>query len=141
MLINKSQRKIPTAYGKKAHKHKKPVNTLIDAVMVDDATKIRQLMKEGADVNLPMGPAGETALHFAALFNKEKAVAALIEMKADVNATTTNQQMPQPAMARGRPMHSAALRGNYNIIKLLIEAKAKVDCYDEVGDTPLHNAV
>lgn len=141
MLKKQSQLQTSAGKAKKAHKQKKPKSPMLDAIMTDDESKIKQLIKEGVDVNIPIGATGETALHFAALFNKEKAATALIEIKADVNVTTMNHKMPLPYMARGRPLHSAAIRGNNKLIELLINARAEVNCYDEVLDTPLHNAV
>ncbi|MCI0704720.1 MAG: ankyrin repeat domain-containing protein [Planctomycetia bacterium] len=66
----------------------------------------------------PLNSDEYTTLHFAASAGNEKAVALLIQHKADVNAD---------GGAGWTPLHVAAQRGNVDVVKMLVKAGAKVD--------------
>ena len=86
--------------------------------------------QQGVHSNFPKG--GLTALHFAVRQNAVAAVSALAE--AGVNL---DQQDPDGFT----PFILAALNGNYDLAKLLIERGAGIEAADKGGRTPLFAAV
>lgn len=124
-----------------ARKQKQPVTgSLFNAAIADRADRIKLLVENGMNVNARDPYTGETPLHYAAMASRQNAVAALIEMKADVNAITMNQDKPEHYF-RGTPMHLAVRTATVAVIELLANAGADLNCYDERGDTALHNVL
>lgn len=110
---------------------------LMNAIRKNAGNTVSTLIKEGADVNY-QAPSGETALGLAVsgdfvLFTKE-----LIAAGADVNKRNTSS---------GRtPLIDAAINGNAEIVKMLLEAgadkNARVVLYgQEVDENALTTAV
>ncbi len=99
-----------------------------------DASRVRALLDQGADVNAAVRSRekrspewGSTPLHYAVRDGHVEIVRLLIEKGADVNAGND----------RGvTPLHRAI--HNDEIVKLLIDAGAKIDAGDDRGETPLH---
>ncbi len=79
----------------------------------------------------PLHDGGESPLHRAALEGSGKAVKALLEAGADLNARTR---------LGGTPLHLAAMKGNSEVVKLLLNAGADPNARDHrfLGNTPLH---
>ncbi len=86
--------------------------------------------QQGVHSNFPKG--GLTALHFAVRQNAVAAVSALAEGGVDLN---------QPDPDGFTPFILAALNGNYDLARLLIERGAGLEAADKGGRTPLFAAV
>ena len=86
--------------------------------------------QQGVHSNFPKG--GLTALHFAVRQNAVAAVTALAE-----GGVNLDQQDPDGFT----PFILAALNGNYDLAKLLIERGAGIEAVDKGGRTPLFAAV
>jgi ankyrin repeat protein len=103
-----------------------------DAAMRRDTVRVRQLLKEGADVNASQGD-GMTALHWAATHGDAAEARMLIYAGARLEATTRN--------ANYTPLHFAARTGNASVARTLLEAGANANAATSSGGaTPLHLA-
>ena len=89
------------------------------------------LMQYGANINA-QDKYGYTALHYAAMYGITNAVRSFLECGADVLSKCFVNEL--------QPLHVAAERGDIEMIKLLVEAGAKVNGKDMYGATPLHYA-
>jgi ankyrin repeat protein len=92
-----------------------------------DASKIKDLIERGADVNAKE-EYGNTSLHWASLMDCIEIVKLLIEKGADVNAEDIDGWTP---------LHMAADLNQMETAKLLIELGADVDAKCNKGKTPL----
>src|SRR3954463_4529535 len=79
-----------------------------DAAMRGDLTKVRQLIAQNADVNVPQGD-GMTALHWAAERGDAALTEVLLKAHADVKATTR--------IGKYTPLHIASKSGNGAVVK------------------------
>ena len=105
---------------------------IADAAMKGDQDAIRQLLKDGADVNAAQGD-GMSALHWAA----ERGDAAMAELLTYAGAN------PEAVTRIGlyTPLHLAAKSGSVDVVKVLIKAGAAVNAKaDPSGATPIHLA-
>ncbi len=103
-----------------------------DAAMRRDSIKVKQLLKEGADVNAAQGD-GMTALHWAATHGDAAEARMLIYAGARLEAATRN--------ANYTPLHLAARAGNASVVKTLLEAGANANATTSSGGaTALHLA-
>lgn len=105
-----------------------------------------------------------TPLHVAAGQNCPEMIDLLVEYHADVLALDKDKETPLVVAIRARylenvkrlcdnmaintintkeetPLHIAAKLGYYEIVDHLLEAGANQHCIDNMGNTPLHNAV
>ncbi len=109
-----------------------PESPVADAAMRRDAAAVKQLLKQGADVNAAQGD-GMTALHWAALHNDAELARMLIYAGARKDAATRNGTYT--------PLHLAARRGSAAVVKALLEAGANANSATTSGAaTPLHLA-
>jgi len=80
---------------------------------------------------MPTDSSGNTPLHHAAAGGEDEAVRALLDSKADVDAT--NQSLRTP-------LHLAAEWGQERALQMLLEAGANRDAKNQFHNTPLHLA-
>src|SRR5262245_48814752 len=99
-----------------------------DAAMNGDLTAVRNLLKQGADVNAAQGD-GMTALHWAVFKDNAEMVKTLVSAGANVSATTRINGMT--------PVFFAAQNGQAAIIDILVKAGAKPNAPLATGVTPL----
>ena len=102
-----------------------------DAAMHDDADAVRELLRQGADVNAPRGD-GMTGLHWAALNGNAEIAGLLVGAGADLEAATR--------LGAHTPLHVAAKEGHGELVEILAGAGAEVGAVTETGATPLHFA-
>jgi ankyrin repeat protein len=103
-----------------------------DAAMRGDSARVRQLLRQGADVNAAQGD-GMTALHWAATRGDASQVAMLVYAGARLEAATRNGNYT--------PLHQAARGGRVAAVKALIKAGADINAATTAGGaTPLHFA-
>jgi ankyrin repeat protein len=103
-----------------------------DAAMRGDGAKVKQLLKQGADVNAAQGD-GMTALHWTASKGDVDATRMLIYAGARLEAVTRNGNYT--------PLHLAAKAGNLPVVRALLEAGANVNAKTTSGGaSPLHLA-
>ena len=135
----------------------------IQSILKNDNELIKELIKQGANVNAK-DLDGNTPLHFASCHNNPEIIKLLIEKGAKVNAKSNNKNTPlhlaidynnieiitlllnqeADVKAEGNnkntPLHLASCHDNLEIIKLLIKKGSEVNAKDLDGDTPLHLA-
>jgi ankyrin repeat protein len=122
------------------------VTALIGATYVDNAAAARLLLAAGANVSA-RGNSGavSTALIGAAANGNASLTRALLAAKADVSATAANSAATVkngPVLFGGvTALHAAPTGRNAEVLRLLIDAGAKVDALDVRGMTPLMIAI
>ena len=95
-----------------------------DAVMRGDSSRVRQLIKQGLDVNAAQ-PDGMTALHWAAQRGDAGGAQMLMYAGARVDAVTRNGNYT--------PLHLAARNGRSAAVKALLAAGANVNALTTTG--------
>ncbi|HYB96716.1 MAG TPA: ankyrin repeat domain-containing protein [Vicinamibacterales bacterium] len=106
--------------------------TVADAASRGDKAAVRQLLKDGADVNGALGD-GMSALHWAAERGDAELAEMLLYAGANIGAVTRIGQYT--------PLHLAARSGNAPVAKALIKAGADVNAKTTTsGVTPVHLA-
>jgi ankyrin repeat protein len=117
------------AVGLRAAPSSSPV---ADAAMRGDRDAVRNLLKQGADVNAAEGD-GMTPLHYAAERGDVPMVEMLVYAGANVSAMTRIGQYT--------PLHVAAQAGNAPVVQALLKAGASVSARStNTNVTPLHLA-
>jgi len=108
------------------------VSPVADAARAGDVDGVRDLLREGADVNAAQGD-GMSALHWAAERGDMALMEVLLYAGAELEASTRIGQY--------RPLHIAARNGNREALDRLIAAGAEVSAITyPSGSTPLHLA-
>ena len=108
--------------------HIEPESPLQNAVSHRDLQRVRGLLADGADPNLP-GPLGHTALHTAAARDEPTIAQILIDAGALVDATDDAGNTPLLiAVTTPKPA--------LNAIDVLLAAHADQDAVNEAGATP-----
>jgi len=98
------------------------------AAMRGDRDPLRDLLKQGGDVNAPQGD-GMTALHWAAQHGDADLASLLLTAGASARATTR--------LGGYTPLHLASASGSAAAIKTLAAAGADVNARTTTGATPL----
>lgn len=88
----------------------KDIQNLIDAIIADDADKVRDLLQRGVNPNLCQDQDMISPLHFAAQHNSLKSVPYLLAANADPYAMTSEYVSPHDI---------ARLHGHMEMVKLL----------------------
>ena len=99
-----------------------------DAARDGDATAVRALLRNGADVQSAHGD-GFTALHWSALEGRTDIVAMLLYAGAQTEARTR--------IGGHTPLHVAASRGHVEVVRRLLDRNADPDAATDNGTTPL----
>ncbi len=102
-----------------------------DAAQRGDLAAIRELLRQGADVNTAQSD-GMTALHWAATRDDDELARALLYAGATVRATTR--------LGGYAPLHLASRGGNAVVARLILEAGADPNLFTTTGATALHFA-
>lgn len=106
--------------------------TMIEAAARSDIATVRNLLRQGADVNQALGD-GTTALHLAAEDGDLELAGLLIYAGADLNAGTR--------IGAYTPLHLASQNGNTGVVKALLAAGADVHAATaNSGVLPVHLA-
>jgi ankyrin repeat protein len=110
--------------------NKKRETPLHYAILKGDVEIYKYLIEHGANVNEAVFG---TAMHIAAASNQVGLLNILIERTpADVNATRKRDNWS--------PLHCAAIWGNLDAVKCLIEHRANIQAEDKYGKTPVQVA-
>jgi ankyrin repeat protein len=104
-----------------------------EAASLGDVDRLTVLLAEDASLVSVVSGDGFTALHFAAFFGQDDAVALLLARGADVDAHGTGWMT-------GTALNSAASRRRAEIVVRLLDAGADVDATQAQGFTALHAA-
>lgn len=99
------------------------------ASIAGDASKLKDLILAGGNVNA-CDITDVTPLHYACRVGKCEAVKALIDMKANLSAVTSD--------TKRMPLHAAAENGTPQVVEILLAAGAPLDALDVRQRTPLH---
>lgn len=104
------------------------------------------LLEGGADVNRALPDTGETPLHAALCKANRPAYALVVRVLLASGADPNRVTIPsaatgcfmRDARTKGEtPLHRAAAFGDAEVVKLLLDAGAKIDVKDANGDSPL----
>jgi hypothetical protein len=133
------------------------MNKLISAILDDDRTTVRKLLKSDPELAIRLIPnaklhrstifhwiyAGDTALHLAAAGYRVELARLLLDAGADSNAAQNHR--------RSSPLHYAAdgfitgpvwdAQRQVQMLDCLLERGANIHLQDKNGATPLHRAV
>lgn len=96
-----------------------------------DADRVRVLIEDGAEFDVPDGDEGLCPLHVAAQYGHERVVDLLVRYGADLEARTLHQQTP---------LHLAALHGQAGVTAQLLKYHVRLDCRNAEGMTALELA-
>lgn len=105
----------------------KKFSRLVGAIESDDLSSVKELLRQGTDVNAP-GENAQTPLMLAASKGNRNIVQALLAAGALVNAHTVNGETA---------LHAAAVERDLGIVDLLITAGADINAGNKAGVTPL----
>ncbi len=107
--------------------HSVHASELIENVKAGDIETVKQLLKDGIDVNAPESN-GTTALHWAVHYGEDALVNALLNAGADPNVMNNYG---------ATPLSEATLIGSISLVKNLLDAGAKVDKVNQDGMSAL----
>lgn len=102
-----------------------------DAAQNGNVEQVRELLRQGADVNAAQSD-GLTALHWAAMNNDTELAGVLLYAGATVR--------PLTRVGGYTPLHLAARNGHAEVINVLLEAGADANVWTSTGVTALHFA-
>ncbi len=106
-----------------------PPPDLLEAAALGDIDRLSACLSEGGDVSA-FSSDGFSALHYSAFFGRPEVARRLLEAGADVHVQATNG-------SGLRPLNSAAAGGHLEVVTLLLDHGAEVDCTQTGDITPL----
>lgn len=104
--------------------------TVADAAKLQDWPAVRELLRDGGDVNGPQGD-GATALHWAVYWDNREVVQLLIDAGAAIDAAND---------LRVTPLWLAANNGSADVVEALLAGGARANAVLPSGETPLMTA-
>jgi uncharacterized protein len=108
----------------------KPELDVFDASAAGDVDRLTELLDSDPDLIGAFSEDGYTPLHFAAFFDRGKALRLLLDRGADVGAVARNDMQVQP-------LHSAVAANSREIAAALLAAGADPNAKQQGGFTPL----
>ena len=108
----------------------KPELDVFDAAAAGDVDRLTELLDGDPDLTGAWSEDGYTPLHFAAFFDRGKAVRLLLDRGADVGAVSKNDMQVQP-------LHSAVAANSRDVAAALLTAGADPNAKQQGGFTPL----
>ena len=97
-----------------------------------EPSMVKLLLENDADPNLTVGTEGPSALTIAITYRARPEVITLL-LKANANPNVINRQQKG-----NRPLHTAAVWGTLEHLRLLVQAHADVNARNDLRQTPLH---
>lgn len=110
-----------------------PPLSIFEAAMIDRDDLVRQLVSDDASLATAYSDDGFTALHFTAYFGATKAMDAILDGGAQIEAVTRN-------FLANMPLHAAAAGGRIESCRLLLRHGADPNAKQHGGFTPLMTA-
>lgn len=111
----------------------KPELDVFDASAAGDVDRLTELLDSDPDLIGAFSEDGYTPLHFAAFFDRGKALRLLLDRGADVGAVARNDMAVQP-------LHSAVAANSREIVAALLTAGADPNAKQAGGFTPMMGA-
>ncbi|HUR22233.1 MAG TPA: ankyrin repeat domain-containing protein [Acidimicrobiales bacterium] len=111
----------------------KPELDVFDAAAAGDIDRLTELLDGDPELAGAWSEDGYTPLHFAAFFDRGKAVRVLLDRGADVAAVARNDMEVQP-------LHSAVAANSRDVAAALLIAGADPNARQQGGYTPLMGA-
>ena len=111
-----------------------PLSPLHKAAESGNASEIKALIQDGADVNAKAGEQQNTPLHIAAKKGHVGLVSILVKEGANIDARAGTHKDEDLLFT---PLHFASANGHVAVINVLVESGADVNAESEMG-TPLH---
>jgi uncharacterized protein len=108
----------------------KPELDVFDAAAAGDVDRLTELLDGDPELVGAWSEDGYTPLHFAAFFDRGKAVRLLLDRGADVSAVSRNDMQVQP-------LHSAVAADSRDVAAALLTAGADPNARQQGGFTPL----
>jgi uncharacterized protein len=108
----------------------KPELDVFDAAAAGDVDRLTELLDGDPELAGAWSEDGYTPLHFAAFFDRGKAVRLLLDRGADVGAVSRNDMQVQP-------LHSAVAANSRDVAAALLTAGADPNAKQQGGFTPL----
>ena len=105
--------------------------TIYDIARNGTLTELKEATKNNADLINKKNDAGYSALTLACYYGNHEVAKYLIERVKDINAGSDY----------GTPLMAASVKGDTELVKLLLKKNANVDTPDPNGTTALHYAI
>ena len=101
---------------------------LVKGCLTGDLKLVKTALGSGASINETWGT--NLPLYYAAGKNQVEAVRFLLTSGADINGRS--------GVAQRSALHEAALRGHFDVVRMLVEARASINIRNTHGRSPLY---